>query len=415
MIGTLSGVIVALILYFYPLPTEDHSNLNSLAFIFVGLAALLLFIQFISLFFSWIPLQQAEQNTSSHILTLFKSDLKLRAATAWLVVFNLASLLIAIHPPFFNVVNKTVLIAIWILLFGISIDSLFYYFKRTMNYFNAFGAVHMFAQAGENCIKQEREVDLCDWLDALTEVAVKGAQSNNSPLCVNALNKMQRLGRNFLESSKSIGHSSQDAQTKEFGITDKISYTLFNLFQRMDLINEKVVDKKMEIASNHSVTNMGKLAISSAKCDMSIAVHPLHYLRLFAGRAQNKGMADVGVRASLTLLEVAKTILNEIDVTYLEIKEPFLSIVGGLEEIAKEAFKQEKSTSIKVLMDPFIQLRALFKSEKVVSHQDTPVIILDIDRVLVEFQTLETVLQMMPAMPPIPNVADEKGMGASSA
>ena len=55
-------------------------------------------------------------------------------------------------------------------------------------------------------------------------------------------------------------------------------------------------------------------------------------------------------------------------------------------------------------MQPFKDLRALFQSEKAKDHQDTPVILQNIDRVLGEFEALQMV---MSTIPPIPNISEE--------
>jgi len=54
-----------------------------------------------------------------------------------------------------------------------------------------------------------------------------------------------------------------------------------------------------------------------------MASYPLHYLGKFAKRAQKEGIQEVGNRATLTLLEVSKVIIEEINIEYVEIKDPF--------------------------------------------------------------------------------------------
>lgn len=103
--------------------------------------------------------------------------------------------------------------------------------------------------------------------------------------------------------------------------------------------------------------------------------------------------------ASCVLSEVANQLLTEIDVTYLELQDPFLSIINGLEIIAKGEFQRNKSINIAILEQPFKELKTLFEQGKVKDHPDTPVIMQNINRVLGEFDALRLVMATRPPIP----------------
>jgi hypothetical protein len=130
----------------------------------------------------------------------------------------------------------------------------------------------------------------------------------------------------------------------------------------------------------------------------------LRFLGKLAKRAQDEGLEETALKASCILSEVAKAIMNDVDIKYLEIKDSYLSIINGLEVLAKGTFKRDKSTNISFLMQPFKDLKELFQSEKARDHQDTPVIMQNIDRVLGEFEALQLV---MSTIPPIPQISEE--------
>jgi hypothetical protein len=144
---------------------------------------------------------------------------------------------------------------------------------------------------------------------------------------------------------------------------------------------------------------MGKLSIAAAKYDVSLASAPLRFLGKFAKKAQEEGFEETTLTASCVFSEVSKTILKEIDISYYEIKDPFLSIINGLESLTKAEFKKDKNTSIPMLMAPFKELKALFEQGKAKEHQDTPIIVQNIDRVLGEFEALQLVMNTIPAIP----------------
>jgi hypothetical protein len=148
---------------------------------------------------------------------------------------------------------------------------------------------------------------------------------------------------------------------------------------------------------------MSKMVVYSAKYDMTMTSHPLYFINKFIKEAQNAHMPDISIKVSLALVEVARVIGTELDITYVNIQETFFSIISQLEEIAKESFRHDKSTSIKILKQPFRDLKELFNTEKLAKHQDAPVIVADIDRVLGEFDALELVMKTIPPIPSFDN------------
>lgn len=399
MYGTLFALIFAGFIFFHPVELEKFGFFNILIPVFITISLILIFIENIAFAFAWTPLQKATKSITPHLLNLFNKDRAFKIVNTWLFVFVLITLFIAMEITT-NIYYQNGLIALWIVLFGISFDCLQYSLKRVMNYFNPFAVLDLFEKEGIKDIQNEREIDLCDKIDAISETAIKGME-NKTPLLANyALNVIQNIDSIFLDASKSLAHKATDSQTEKLGIHDKVTYTLSYIYQRAELIFQKALDEKLETVLNSSITKMGKMAISAAKCDISLALHPLMLLGKFATKAVENKFQNVGILAICTLLEVAREVVINQDLTYLEIQEPFLCLVGQLENISKEIFRQDKQTKIVVLMEPFLELKQLFSSEKMVNHLDTPVIMKDLDRVIAELQILENVMRTMPPMMP---------------
>jgi hypothetical protein len=353
---------------------------------------------------AWSPLQQAEQHTTPRILEMFRKDRHIFLASLWLILFPLATYVLSFL--FISDSNRLNLmfLAAWLVMLGITWDAVLHFIRRISGYLNPFASVDMFSRQAQECIQDEKELDLCDRIDGIAEIAIKAIYKSSSSLANSALSKLQQIAHNFLSSAKSISHHQQDAQTQSVGITDKVSYTMFYLYQRLELIFHKALEHKLEPICSYILTLFGKIAIDAAKYDMSLAGVPVRSIGKLAKKAQEAKMEDVPIKASCTMLEVAKVILDEIDVTYLELQEPFLSIINSLEELTKGAFKQDKSINIELLKQPFYDLRELFSSEKMINHQDTPIIRQNIDRVIGEFSALEMVMR---TIPPIPEVTEE--------
>jgi hypothetical protein len=407
-LGTGLSILIVILLNVVPLLTHQLPLTIDgpfLPWLMIGLSSLCLFIFAYLNSTSWDALQTAEKKTTARIIDLFQKDGTIKVPSIFLCLFPLLSIALALGYNWSSPANKLIWFSIWLVLFGMGVDLIYTLIKNIRNFLNPFSIIEKLTHAAKGSIQNERELDLCSWIDALSEIAVK-ASSRSSPILANdSVDELQKIAKVFLESSKSISHRMEDAETKKLGISDKISYTLFYLFQRLELINDKALEHKLEPVCSNNITALGKITIDSAKLDMTLARYPLHYLGKFADRAEQHHMAEVGVKATLTLLEVAKTMAAEIDMTYLVIKDPYISLINHLYDIAKETFKQDKSIPIEVLTHPFRELKELFSTEKLANHQDTPEIMAKLNNVLGEFDALQMIMK---TLPPLPKISEEQ-------
>lgn len=404
MSGTFFSLIIAIFLYIKPLPAEAITNSTYLAMTMFIVAALFVITQTAITIFAWAPLQKTEQNLTPRIMEAFKHDRNLRVTNLFLLLFLFFTYLVVIDILLLDQFSKQHLLVIWTLLLGVAVDFLHHHLRRVMDFLDPFHVVEFFSRSAQECVRGAKEAELCGWIDTLSDTSVKAISRNCTSLSLLAIDKLRLISRNYLEVAKGITYHADEDKSK-FGGADHVSYTLFYLFQRMELIFEKALKEKLEPICSKIVTTLGKICIYGAKYDITLASYPLYYLGKFTGKAQFEGLQEVGNRATLTLLEVSKVIVKEVDLQYVEIKETFLSIVNNMHEIAKDTFKNDKMMNIRILTQPFYELRELFQTEKLANHQDTPSIVSNIDIVLDEFTTLETV---MSTMPPVPQMVKER-------
>jgi hypothetical protein len=403
MVGTLFSIILAVLLWEDP-HTQGMPIGMMTRVVMLTVSFSLLLLLCLAYLFSLRPLQKAEQNATPRILEMFHKDKYVHVAAGWLIIFALATLILTSEVIYPSISQKQWFFPAWIVLLGITIDLVFIFIRRILIYINPFGVIHMFTKQAGKSIDNNRELDLCDDIDALSEVAIKGIQKNGTSICHEALNQKQQIIRKFLLASKSIAHRSQDSDSRFLGITDKVSYTLFYLYQRLDIIFDKALKNNLEPTCSLIITLLGKIAVDTAKYDLSLTSAPLRFIGKCAKRAQDHGFEETVMTASCLFLEVAKEITSSVDLTYYEIKDPFLSIINGMEVLTKESFKKDKTININLLMEPFKELRALFENDAIKNHQDKSVIVQNIDRVLGEYEALLIVMNTMPA---IPKVEDE--------
>ncbi len=404
-LGTLLSVFISLLFFYYSPHSMGEPQWNLMAFLVVGISSLF-FLVFTYVYFStWPSLQNAEKNFTPRVLELFHRDRYIKFTSICLellplIAFFIAFVLIAIPTPY-----RIHMLIFWVILIGITIDLTRGLIRRIQNYLNPYGVVKMMTSAAKSSIRNEEEIELCDWIDGISEISLKAISRNSTSLGCQAVNELQSIAKHFLESSKSISHHLQDAETKRLGIRDKVSFTLFYLYQRLELINDKAIDKHLEPICNSVITALAKISVYTAQFDISLTSYPVRSLGQCALRCQVHQMPETGIKAVLSLLEVSKTILKEVNLNYLMIKEAFFSLIIQMHELSKEIFKQDPNARLDVLMQPFKELKELFSEEKISKHPDTPEIEAKINNVLGEFSALEMVLR---TLPPIPQIPDEQ-------
>ena len=399
MAGTLFSLVVAIYLFLNPIPEIAINNSTPFVVILFIIGTLIILIAALITLFAWVPLQLAEQNSTPGVIRSFLKDRRLRGVTSLIILFIIATYAIAIDLLFLHQFNSTYLLVGWTIGLGLTFDLVFHLMHRVMSYFDPQHVVDFFGQQSLESIRKSDFKEICGWLDSFSVIAMKAAANHNSSLCLSSIDKMRSVAKSYLAVAKSITFHDEDTQG------DHVNYTLFYLFQRVEMIYEAALRLKLEPICSHIITMLGKITIYSAKFDISVAHYPLYYLGKLTEAAQRKGLEEVGNRATLTMLEVGKVIIKEVDIQYVDIKETFFTLINNMHVIAQEIFRKDKSISISLLTKPFYDLKDCFQNPRVSSHQDTPLIIQQINQVINEFNTLETV---MSTMPPIPEMEKEK-------
>lgn len=404
MLGTVISIIVMLYLQFAPSIAGEGLPPVILGSIMVCIGIIFLFLQMMLLGMSLSPLQRAEHETTPRILEIFEKDGFVKGINGWILVFTILSIAFSIDLIFLHNIRAHLLVSVWVVMLGLSYDALLLLVKRFLQYYNPFQVLDLVLHSAKKSIQEEHEIDLCHWIDALAEISIRAIQRANSTLSIEANDRLQLIVKHFFESSKSISHHTQDSQTRKLGISDKASYILFFVLQRLEIINDRALEKRLDLINQNFINVFGKIVFYAAKFDMTMPTHPIQYLGKSILKAINNKIPEAGIKGSIMFLEVSKLIINDVDLTYAEIKEPFLNIVSYMDMIAKESFRQDRKASIPLLTQYLRELKDAFASPKVTINQDTPAIIADIDRVLAEFDILDSVIKTMPPMPPMPEI-----------
>ena len=400
MIGILVSLALASAFYLSPYPLQLVLQMPLFNLLLIPVGVVTLFITALVHVLFLYPLQRMEK-LSSRIMDLYCKNSKQRLVALGMLLYSLITLVMAGVGLSEDAAAFRIAVAIWICLTGVYIDLLRTFFKSSLRFLNPMSLTSMFTAEAKKCVRRDHDLDLCQWIDALTELALHSLARAQVQLSANAIDQVAIIEQHFLNCLKSLGHTavtSHEGRKEE--VAEEINYVLFYMFQRLELINEKAVEYACESLTTRIATILGKMAIAGAKFDLSLTAFPLHFLGKCVQKAQEKGFVDTPFQATCTLVEVAKTLATEVNITYMDIQTPFLSIIAQLEKIAKRTFKADKSMGLMILRQPFLAIQAMLKTEKFAAHQDTPVIMRDLDRVLSEFDALEMVMKSIPSIPP---------------
>lgn len=398
MTATLLALVLSCAGYFLSF-TVSASLVQLIAGIFGGLFLLLAVISNLALIG---PLQHAEIKVSPRVAELARGDSTLRRYAAFLVFLPIISFVVGAGAIPFEWVSPTELFWGWLILAGISIDVLRTYANRLSNYFNPTAVIRIVAQRGQEDIAASRDSELCDWIAALSEMALIALKRYGFLLAERSITAIAVLLQRFLE----VHRRSLQTEAPEANIHQRASFVLFFGFDRLRLIYGHALDDKLEPVCSHIITSLGKISVAAAFGDVTKVSYPLRYITSMALDALEWDLTEVTIKANLTLLEVGKRILGDVDLTKTNVREPFVALVSHLEDIAKASFRRDKESNIRMLVQPLNQLRDAVQGHKLADRDDMKAIVAAIDNVLADFENLQLVLNTIPPIPDLP-VVDE--------
>ena len=384
--ATILTALSALFLYFWPLDLSE-TTLS----IVVGLVGgvYLLVTAFTNLLII-NPLQQAEQQTTPRVIELFKTDVYVRSLGIFLVIFPIVSVLFTVHAVPESWLSTNLLFSIWLVLFGLALDLLRLYRGRLMEFLNPQKVIAMAVQNGRADIAQGRDAELCRWIANLSEIGLRAAKQGGISLAEQAVDGQSQLVRHFL----TVHHRSLEIEQPEASIQQRADYVLGYSLDHLKASFLQALDQQLFPLCSHILSCLGHVSLAAAKGDTHKANQPLGQMGSLGLVALEQNVADLSVKASMVLMAVARRLVTEGPSDQL--KEPLLTLVGQLELLAKTTFRKDKETEIKILTEPFLQLKVLFSQATYDNRNDVQSALRAVDSVLADFQNLELVMNTLP-------------------
>lgn len=351
------------------------------------------------------PISKLEQKLVPNLIDLFRRHVWLRICLLLLFVTVFLSYILAIALLSLDASHRLWIVWAWIIIFAISLDLLRDNWNALLNLLNPHHLVKEFEHTAISAIQNSQDEPLWQSIDSLAEVAFNSVEHNKIAISKQAIETFPPIMHAFFASSKSISRPTIDEEIEKQTGQDEASYTVFYLLQRLESIYDKALRNRLEPICRQMIMSLGKIIVYGANLDLSLVTFPTHFLAKFGLKAQQHHFQEVAELTTSTLLEIVRSIIENVDLTYAELIEPFQAIINGLDSLAKGEFKQNKYANIKVLVQPLLDMKELLKNPKIANHRDAPAIRQSIDSVLAEFEALE---QVMRALPTIPDVITEE-------
>lgn len=397
MFTALTAIVISIILVFFTPPPLGFDVKYLMDIILVGGVAI--FAAQAALYALILtPFSKLEQNLVPGALKFLRKDTPLRFGRLFFFTFILLSFFCtAIVSRVQKEEYQDWFFIIWLILFGASLDVLRDSWRRIANLLSPSFLASRIASDATTAIQNGNHANLLGDIDNLSEVGLHATERSKLALSSQVVQSFSSIMKAYFESSKSIAHAPiiEDAGAKR-GDVDEESYTLFYLLQRLELINDSALRTRCETVCRQMITALGKIIIYAGTLDLSMVSFPTHFITKFGLKAQQHYFDEVTTLTTSTLLEVAKTLLAEVDITYAGLKEPFESILNGLSAVARGTFKKNKESNIKVLLQPLLDYKKLFQSEKTAKHRDLPQLMQQINNAIEEFSILQQVIASQP-------------------
>lgn len=396
MLATFFGTLFAIFFLFF-MPAEGIEKFDhiTMTILFIGVGSVVLITGVLANFMMSVPLQRAEQEVTPCIFRALRKKWSFRIASSAVLLFPFLSFLatFGLHPPL------PLVIAVWVILLGIAIDSFHLLIKWSFVALNPFEAITLLSQNARHYFTPGEGGNFCLWVDALIETALKAIDRSSTSLCDNTIKELEDIATSFLKERTLMGSKEED---------DELNYTICFFLQRLEQVHTKAAERLLEMISSKIIVTTGKIAIAVAKYHPAWASLPLNSIGKMTQEAQSYDLDDVAIKASITLQQIGKKILDDDPSLQLPIQDMFFTILGRLEKIAQTTFRKDKTTNIDVLIHPFRDMKHWFTEEKYKNHPDAAAIVNDLERVMGEFEALEMVLRTMPNIPGMPEEEEEE-------
>lgn len=397
MIGTILSLITAIFFAFHIYGAGGWLPSFGNPF-FVVSSLTLLIAGFLGSFLSWQSIVRTQQKVMAAAQEFFFKDNLLRLAMGYLFALVLFSLYMTLAVPIAGAVATATMIYIWFVTFGIGFDVLRWYVRRCYSYSNVEFLVQKVNHELERAVTSKDETKAFQLIEMAIETCASAMRKGQIGFATSSLSLVQQLVETYVKQAARI----EVMQLEKSGPTflDKVNFICIFVSERLEWVFEIALKEDMQPLCDNLISQYGKLGVFFARHYPQAATLPISFLMKCAKLAQEKGESEVVTRAALTLSETCKAFLAVTKERNESIRELSIGTLNSLEKLVKMIFKKSKEINPILLMQPFAEIGEFIGSDQMKSFPDRDIILNEIRRILMEFQSLQIVKQNMETIAP---------------
>lgn len=324
------------------------------------------------------PLASAAGGFSPHIISLYRKDNSLTEAEHILnimpVVFIAASIgLVSLKGPL-----ALAILLIWIIFLGLTLDSFRTTLVRSLHFLDPINVVQKIADLPIQSIE-----DTMERIDQLSEVGLSSIQNGSSFLAQNTCQSLVSIQQQFLDQ---LQESTTEPEKSQAAMC-----TLYHMIEQLEMLYIEAESEGYYPVCHAIISSLGKLAATGAIHNHRYALAPIKHLFEIGMDALEENDSDTALRVSCTIQEVARIIIDESEQTS-GFFETFRVIVNQLADLAKQLFRNDKTTPVPTLMTPFVEIKKSIESSLFANTDEGRQVIEQLDDVLEQFSALAHVM-----------------------
>lgn len=393
MTGTLLSLIAAIFFGLHAFETGWQPSFASPFFFVTSL--LFVFVAFLGTAFVWKSVLRIQTKAMGGAQELYMKDGRLHLSLCYLFAFTLFSLYLTLAQP-----QSAMVFYLWLVAFGAGFDLLCLYFRRSFQYTSVPFLLEMTAHDLEKAVKNNDEAKAFEWLEVAIDACAKATRKQHIRLASTALNGVQMLMERYcLQLARSeMMFRPQNGS----GITflDKVNSMCIFVSERLMWVFEAALDERVAPIAENIIGQFGKMSVFFARHNPDVASIPLSFLEKCSRIAKNAEQYDLLIRISLTLSETSKQLLAYTKERNESFRDLIMTSIGGLEQVVKMIYKQNREVNVALLMQPFAEIGEFIGSDKMQAFPNRDDVIKEIRRILTEFQALQVVTKNVETMAP---------------
>jgi len=399
MIASFFSLVVSLVFFYFAV---DSAKQNTLLFEVIGLSHYFvlfslsfLVVALVATALSWNPVYKMQEKALGCTQELYAKDRLLHGTLAFLFLFALFSLALTLLPigggPAYT---DIVLLTLWIFFFGVAFDLLRLHLKRLFSYTRYSWVLERMQKSMQTLIRSEQEPKAMALIGILLDSCNRAIDDAKISRVTSGLSALRMLLETYTkEVARQEAMAPPEPAESVPSFTDKLHYMSIYVSERLLWLYERALEHHLYPVAEEILATLGKLSIFFCSHYHQVATNTVSTIAKCAELAKKEGLDSLLTRASLTLSEVCKAFLVQSRARNESYEDLFVTTILEMEKIVKMLYRQNKSISPVLLMQPFAEVGQFLGSDAMQNVLDREAILREIRRILTEFQSLEMVMQ----------------------